>query len=102
MYLKYEFEKETGEGASYLEGKEKPEDNGTYNDTYVKWLQEKVKKLMLTDVSITFLNKIKLQIEYHQEQEENFAKAKDYKGAMYHSNHIGCLENIIMWNKQKK
>ena len=51
MYLKYEFEKETGEGVSYLEGKVNPIDNGTYNDTYVEWLQKLVKKLMLTDVT---------------------------------------------------
>lgn len=52
MYLKHEFETETGEGISYLEGKVNPVDNGTYNDTYVEWLQKLVKKLMLTDVGV--------------------------------------------------
>lgn len=48
MDLKHEFETETGEGIGYLEGKTDPQDNGTYNDTYVLWLEERLVNLLST------------------------------------------------------
>ena len=46
MDLQHEFETETGQGVGYLEGKEDPEDNGTYNDEYVEWLEQRLVDLL--------------------------------------------------------
>lgn len=43
MDLKNEFERETGQGIGYLEGSVSSEENGTYNDAYVEWLESKLK-----------------------------------------------------------
>ena len=39
MDLKDRFETETGQGIAFNEGKEPEENNGTYNDAYVEWLE---------------------------------------------------------------
>ena len=59
MSLKHEFETETGQGIGYLEGKEAPEDNGTYNDAYVEWLEKRLKLCDVTDSSLSDRPKLK-------------------------------------------
>lgn len=44
--LKHIFEAEVGEGIYNNEGKETVENNGSYNDSYVIWLENKLKTLL--------------------------------------------------------
>ena len=57
------------------------------------------KKLILSSVSISFIDQIKKQIEYHQEQETTRASVKDYGQATYHNNRRGALEDLLVWIK---
>ena len=58
MDLRNEFEKESGQGRYNTEGKEPEENNGTFNDAYVEWLENKVKNLNLFGVSETLISVI--------------------------------------------
>jgi hypothetical protein len=57
------------------------------------------KALRIGVVSISFIEQIKKQIEYHQEQETTRASVKDYGQAIYHNNRRGALEDLLLWIK---
>jgi uncharacterized protein YqfB (UPF0267 family) len=50
-------------------------------------------------VSVSFIEQIKKQIEYHKEQEATRASVKDYGQAIYHNNRRGALEDLLVWIK---
>lgn len=55
--------------------------------------------LSIHGVSISFIDQIKKQIEYHKKQETNRSKVKDYSQAIYHDNRRGALEDLLTWIK---
>jgi hypothetical protein len=57
------------------------------------------KALHIGSVSISFIEQIKKQIEYHQEQETTRASVKDYGQSIYHNNRRGALEDLLVWIK---
>jgi len=67
-----------------------------YTRKYVKWLE---KQCTINGVSISFIDQIKKQIEYHKEQENTRASVKDYGQAIYHNNRRGALEDLLVWIK---
>ena len=49
--------------------------------------------------SKSFIDQIKKQIEYHQEQETNRVNVRNYNEATYHNNRRGALEDLLIWVK---
>ncbi|PKB00410.1 hypothetical protein B0O79_3876 [Flavobacteriaceae bacterium MAR_2009_75] len=62
-------------------------------------LRAESQQLILSGVSISFIEQVKKQIEYHKEQETNRSKVKDYSQAIYHDNRRGALEDLLLWIK---
>tara|TARA_R110000787_G_scaffold276640_1_gene385617 strand:- start:85 stop:306 length:222 start_codon:yes stop_codon:yes gene_type:complete len=60
------------------------------------------KALRIGSVSVSFIEQIKNQIEYHQEQEITRASVKDYGQAIYHNNRRGALEDLLVWIELNK
>lgn len=59
----------------------------------------KLKLFSIPVVSVSFIEQVKQQIEYHKEQETNRSKVKDYSQAIYHDNRRGALEDLLLWIK---
>ena len=74
-----------------------------YRKSYFK--MEKTKELNTEKqcdihvVSVSFIEQIKKQIEYHKELEATRASVKDYGQAIYHNNRRGALEDLLIWIK---
>jgi len=62
-------------------------------------IEDLVNKLFIANVSVSFIEQVKKQIEYHEEQETNRSKVKDYRQAIYHDNRRGALEDLLLWIK---
>ena len=72
---------------------------GIYSEKYKDIAETIVENLIIPIVSISFIDQIKKQIEYHQEQETNRSKMKDYSQAIYHDNRRGALQDLLVWIK---
>ena len=62
--LKEEFEKETGQGIVFKEGLQDSDENGTYNDHYVEWLEQKI---------LSIDKQHELLLDYHRYLQENLS-----------------------------
>ena len=104
MDLKHEFETETGQGISFLEGKEAPEDNGNYNDTYVKWLEQKLVNLF--DIPVFGVQSEQLKGKYSERFYEFINKEckeiKDETLYLYNNDPWSLYKLNEMWNRDLK
>jgi hypothetical protein len=77
--LKHEFETETAQGISYNEGVVDADENGTYNDEYVHWLERKMEAIQTKQLLPKHLSNIAYTV----------AKGNSYDGF------------VNWWNEQK-
>ena len=81
------------------------QENSNTNELILKgndfnYLEDAVVDLFsIHGVSISFIDQIKKQIEYHKEQETTKASVKDYGQAIYHDNRRGALQDLLVWIK---